>query len=103
MKVRSLDETTNIAHSIHSNPGVYALLLGSGVSRSAGIPTGWEVTTELIKRLAVMAGQSETQDLEAWYRAEYSEEPGYSAVLDRLSKTPPERRAILEPDSKVYV
>ncbi len=51
---------------------------------------------ELITRLALMAGQSETQDLEAWYRTEYSEEPGYSAILDRLSKTPPERRAILQ-------
>jgi NAD-dependent SIR2 family protein deacetylase len=81
---------------MHTNPGVYALLLGSGVSRSAGIPTGWEVTMDLIKRLAVMDGQSETEDLEAWYRTKYSEEPGYSAILARLSKTSPERRAILQ-------
>lgn len=91
-----MDQTINVAHSMHTNPGVYALLLGSGVSRSAGIPTGWEVTIDLIKRLAVMDGQSETEDLEAWYRTKYSEEPGYSAILARLSKTSPERRAILQ-------
>ena len=28
------------------NPGVYALLLGSGISRSAEIPTGWEGLSE---------------------------------------------------------
>jgi hypothetical protein len=32
-----------ISNSIYSNKGVFALLLGSGISRSAGIPTGWEV------------------------------------------------------------
>lgn len=34
------DPTTQLAFSMFENKGVYALLLGSGVSRSAGIPTG---------------------------------------------------------------
>ena len=29
----------SLAFSIQSNPGVYAVLIGSGVSRAAGIPT----------------------------------------------------------------
>jgi len=32
-----------LAFAIYNAPGVYALLLGSGVSRSAGIMTGWEI------------------------------------------------------------
>lgn len=91
-----MEELINIAHSIHSNPGVYAVLLGSGVSKSAGIPTGWEVTMELIRRVAAMKGDTGVEDLEAWYKSQFSEEPGYSAILDKLTKTSAERRAILQ-------
>lgn len=72
------------------------MLVGSGISRSAGIPTGWEVTTNLIKRVAAMHGEDQVDDLDAWYRNQFDEEPGYSAILERLSKTPAERRAILQ-------
>jgi hypothetical protein len=46
-----------IAHNIYSNKGAYALFLGSGVSRSAGIPTGWEIIIKLIDRLATLNRQ----------------------------------------------
>jgi hypothetical protein len=38
----ALDPTVMLATSVHAQPGVYALLLGSGVSTGAGILTGWE-------------------------------------------------------------
>jgi hypothetical protein len=37
-----VDPMLSLAFSVHSNKGVFALLLGSGVSRASGIPTGWE-------------------------------------------------------------
>ncbi len=40
---KMIEPIVSLAFSLHANKGVYALLLGSGVSRSAGIPTGWEV------------------------------------------------------------
>lgn len=52
-----IDPILSLAHSVHTNKGVYALLVGSGLSRSAGIPTGWEVTLELVQRLAAMMGE----------------------------------------------
>ena len=38
------DPLHSLAFSIYENPGVYCILLGSGVSRAAEIPTGWEIT-----------------------------------------------------------
>ena len=38
------DALTRLAFGIYGNPGVYALLLGSVLSRSAGIQTGWEIS-----------------------------------------------------------
>lgn len=52
----ALDPTLTLAFAMHNTKGGYALLLGSGVSRAAAIPTGWEVIQDLARRLAVMEG-----------------------------------------------
>ena len=44
---RGLSPLVSLATSMHSQPGVYAVLLGSGVSTGAGLLTGWGVVTEL--------------------------------------------------------
>lgn len=90
-----LDPFDALAFSVHENPGVYALLVGSGLSRSAGIPTGWEVTLNLIERLGAIRGVRDHADWPGWYKEEYGEEPDYSELLDALASTPAERRNIL--------
>ena len=35
-----LSQTVALATSMHAQPGVYAVLLGSGASTGSGIPTG---------------------------------------------------------------
>lgn len=49
-----IDAVTRIAMNVYSNKGVYVPLLGSGVSLSAGIMSGWKVTEDLLKKLAFM-------------------------------------------------
>ena len=56
------DPTTQLAFSVHENRGVFALLLGSGLSRSAEIPTGWEITLDLVRRVALAQGAEEQSD-----------------------------------------
>ena len=85
----------SLASSIHSSRGVYALLLGSGVSRAANVPTGWEVTLDLICRLAAIMGEDTTPDPVQWYRARFDREPDYSGLLQELAKTPTERQQLL--------
>jgi SIR2-like domain len=81
--------------SLHHSPGVYALLVGSGLSRAAGIPTGWEITLSLIRELGALDGIKDHPDWEAWYQSKYNIDPNYSEILDLLAHTPSERRAIL--------
>lgn len=90
-----MDPSTEVALALHSTPGVYAVLLGSGVSRAAGVPTGWEITLDLIERLAVATGTSTPSDPAAWYRSNYDAEPDYSEILEKLAATPSERQALL--------
>ena len=84
----SVDALTRIAFSIYGSPGVYALLVGSGLSRSAGIPTGWEVTLDLVRRLAIAQGESPQPDWAAWYRAKFDKEPNYSELVADLASSP---------------
>lgn len=92
-----IDPIHSLAFSMHSNPGVYALLLGSGVSRAAQIPTGWEITLDLIRKLAGTLGESAEPNPEAWFEEKYGETPDYSKLLDALAKTPAERQQLLRP------
>ena len=90
-----LEPELRVALALHSTPGVYALLLGSGVSTGAGVPTGWQVVLDLIQRLACADGKDTRGDPVAWYRERYSEEPDYSKLLGQLAKTPADRANLL--------
>jgi hypothetical protein len=90
-----IDPIVSAAFSIASKKGAYALLLGSGVSRSAEIPTGWEIVTDLIFRVAALTNKDCGADPIQWYREQYGKEPDYSDLLATLAKTPEDRNAIL--------
>jgi hypothetical protein len=99
-----LDPTISLAFSLHTNPGAYALLLGSGISRSAEIPTGWEVVVALIERVAALSGADTAGDPAGWYREQFGREPDYSVLLEELAAEPGERQQLLreyfEPDEE---
>ena len=90
-----IDPTLSLAISVSSNKGIYALLLGSGISRSAGIPTGWEVVVDLVNTLAQLQGEAGEPDPVGWYKETFGEEPNYSQLLDSLAKSPSERNQLL--------
>ena len=90
-----LDSVLALAVSVHSNPGVYALLLGSGVSRASGVPTGWEIVQDLIRRLAHLKGESCETDPEGWYQTTFGKGPDYSEILNEVAKSSAERMQLL--------
>ena len=94
-RYRIFDQMTALAFSMFENKGVYALLLGSGLSRAAQIPTGWEITLDLTRRVGALEGAGTQADWAAWHQARFGEAPSYSKLLDALSSTPTERRSIL--------
>lgn len=90
-----IDPVHSLAFSIQANRGVYAILLGSGVSRAARIPTGWEITLDLICKLAALQGELCEPDPERWYLAKFGRAANYSDLLNVLAKTPAERQQLL--------
>ena len=91
-----IDAMVSLAFSVYANKGGYALLLGSGVSRSAAIPTGWEIVLDLIKKLAALQGVPCDPDPETWYTNKFGEAPDYSKLLEGVAKTQAERSQLLK-------
>lgn len=102
-----LDPSIMLATSMHAQPGVYAVLLGSGVSTASGIPTGWGVVRDLVSRVAALsesaAGEGSQHvaaardDPEAWWRGQFGTDLGYSPLLAALAPTQATRQGLLTP------
>ncbi len=93
-----VDPRTALATSIHAAPGVYAVLVGSGVSSGAGVPTGWQVLQDLIRRIALAEGVDEAElggrpDL--WWSARSGREPRYDELVAALAETDAARQSLL--------
>lgn len=93
-----LDALTSLAFSVQSSKGVYALLLGSGISRSAKIPTGWEITVDLVRKAATARGEREHCEANpvAWYVEKSGKQPDYADLLEMLGRTPEERQRLVQ-------
>ncbi|TLM86012.1 SIR2 family protein [Pseudarthrobacter sp. NamE5] len=101
MTHRTIDPRISLALSLHAQPGVYALLIGSGTSTGAGIPTGWGVIKDLVRQAAAAAGAPISTDagdaeIDAWW-AKHGDgnELGYSGLLESLGPTAAARSALL--------
>ena len=94
-----IDPVHSLAFSIQASPGVYAVLVGSGVSRAAGIPTGWEVTLDLIRKLAKLHDKTfgpDPDDPELWYLEKFKKRKAdYADLLDELVRTSTGRQQLL--------
>jgi hypothetical protein len=89
------ENLTSLAITLQSGKGSIALILGSGISRSAGIPTGWEILINLIERLAALDGTPAPTNAEEWYRKKYKEKADYSRLLTQLVPTSAARQQLL--------
>lgn len=85
----------SLSFSAEANKGVYALLLGSGISSAAAIPTGWGILKELCKRIMLLNGEDESDAIK-WYEKKYNKTPLYDEVIGMLAKTSSERNGLLK-------
>lgn len=91
----SVDAILALASTIQSSKGAYAVLAGSGVSRSSGILTGHGVQMDLIRRVAVAKNEDCEPDPEKWFSETFGSEPTYSLLLAELAGSDAERSQLL--------
>lgn len=85
----------SLSFSMEANKGVYALLLGSGVSYSANIPTGWGILKELCRRIMELKKENHDDPIQ-WYENFFKKTPAYDEVIEFLANTATERVSLLE-------
>lgn len=97
-----LSQVVSLATSMHAQPGVYAVLLGSGVSTGSGIPTGWGVVRELVRRAAAATdpqneglAQAAWDNPDVWWAKHGEGDLGYSTLLEQLAPLPAARQGLL--------
>lgn len=101
MTPRTIDPRISLALTVQAQPGVYALLIGSGTSTGAGIPTGWGVIKDLVRQAAAAEGtilstDPTDEDVEEWWANHGDgQDLGYSSLLESLGRTPAARSALL--------
>lgn len=78
-----------VAYAMHASPKRYALLLGAGISVSAGLPTASDISANLI--LAIAKGRGEQiervrdNDLYlAWFKDIYGESATFKRLMEEL-------------------
>lgn len=93
------DAELALAFALERNPGSYAVLVGAGMSRSAGLPTAWDVQLDLISRIRTMrtpTGEADPDlDEAAWFQREFEAPPEYDRLLGLVGDTSTERQAVL--------
>jgi hypothetical protein len=85
----------SLAFAMDSTPGAYALLLGAGLSITAGVPSAWRVQEELLLRLARAQGEA-PDDPFAWYHQKYQKHSTYSDLVEELTHSQSERQRLLK-------
>jgi hypothetical protein len=94
-----LDPIVSLSVALAEAPGTCAFLLGSGVSRDAGVPTGTEVTRRA-QRLVYSVehpGESDAEQeaVSAWLTEQGYDELGYSELLELIAPDQAIRRDYL--------
>ncbi len=56
--IMNADKLGRLVFLLSRTEGRYAVLLGSGISSAAGIPTGWGIAMDLIKQMAISNPES---------------------------------------------
>jgi hypothetical protein len=97
-----LDARMALALNVHICSGVYAVLLGAGISMASGVKTGWGIVQDLVSKVAAAvdpddpgAGLAAAADPENWWEKQFGEPLGYSNLLARVFPLPASRQAAL--------
>jgi SIR2-like domain len=95
----TLDPIVSLSVALAEAPGTCAFFLGSGVSRDAGVPTGWEVLRSGLHRLRQLEQADDRQvsdeELDQWLVKTGREAMSYSELLAAIAPDMAVRREYL--------
>lgn len=95
----ALDPIVSLAVAIAEAPGSCACVLGAGVSVDAGVPTGWSIYRDGLRRLYRLENEVDEapndEAIDDWLAKSGRADLGYSALLDLIAPDAAIRRSLL--------
>ncbi|MGR3309519.1 MAG: hypothetical protein ACUZ77_01985, partial [Candidatus Brocadiales bacterium] len=93
-----VDPILSLSVAIAEGKKAYAMFLGSGVSKAAGIPSGIEIFWDSIKLLCKFDTEQESKDdeIRTWFEKSKFKDFTYSKILEELYPSQEDRRQFLE-------
>ncbi len=88
----------SLAIQLASSRGEFVVFLGSGVSKAAGIPSGWDVHNRMLTELYIAATQDQDPlppAVQEWAENEGLASSDYSTLIERVRPSIPDRTAYL--------
>jgi NAD-dependent SIR2 family protein deacetylase len=93
------EERIALAQSLAMKERQFVLFCGSGVSKDAGIPTGWDILLEILKRLRHHIENQKldysTSQMESYYNTNYKGLT-YSQIIERVYTYPEDQISFLQ-------
>lgn len=78
----------------------YVFFIGAGVSKDAGVPSGWDILIQTLQKIIVQEDESKRniskEDIEKFYRDRFEEKFGYSDIIGQLFPSNEEQRDYLK-------
>src|SRR5260221_12362643 len=103
----TLDPIVSLSVAVAEAPGSYAFLLGSGVSRDAGVPTGsqvfWQAVGEVYRLEKKVTEAPDRDALTIWLTETEREQLTYSRLLELIAPHAAPRRDYLAQPFVVHV
>lgn len=99
----NINPIISLAYNMADCRQKYALFVGAGVSKDAGVPSGWDILIETMKKIVVQEEGTKKdiknvtkEEAEKFYKDKFEETFGYSDIIDELFPSREEQRDYLK-------
>ena len=99
-KTFNINPVISLAYNMADCSQKYVLFVGAGVSKDAGVPSGWDILAQTLQRMISQEDESKRnitkEDVEKFYRDKFEEKFGYSDIIGQLFPSNEEQRDYLK-------
>lgn len=99
-KTFNINPIISLAYNMADCSQKYVLFIGAGVSKDAGVPSGWDILTETLQKMILQEDESNRnitkEEVEQFYRDKFEEKFGYSDIIGQLFPSNEEQRDYLK-------
>lgn len=99
-KTFNINPIISLAYNMADCSQKYVLFVGAGVSKDAGVPSGWDILIHTLQKIILQEDETKKdvtkEEIEKYYRDTFEEEFGYSEIIGQLFPSNEEQRDYLK-------